>query len=138
MLFNNNNNIFFITLNYIFIIKLEAPYLIRKIALLVKPTVEVNYNEEIEEYDIIVSFFYFNYHTKFKLDVEVEEKIPFTGETIRKIVTKTDDGKFLSTQLTGKHAGCTFLTEITDDACIVTMTLKDVVAVRAYKKKVTN
>lgn len=96
---------------------------------------EVTFDDETEEWDIIVNFFYFNYHTKFKLDVEVEEKVPFSGETVKKVVTQTEDGKFLSKQLTGKHAGVEFLTEFNEEMCVVTMTFKDVVAVRAYKKK---
>ena len=114
----------------------ELPYVIRKIVLLVKPNIQVIWDDEVDEFDIVVSFFYFSYVSKFKLNEVVEEKIPFTGEVVKKIVTKTDDGKYLAKQLNGKHAGAQYLSQFDENILIVQMMYRDVTAVRAWKRKV--
>lgn len=116
--------------------ELELPYLIRKIVLLVKPNVEVIWDDELDHFDIVVYFLYFSYASKFKMNEIVEEKIPFTGEVIKKIVTKTDDGKYLAKQLNGQHEGAQYLSQFDDNFLIVQMMYRDVTAIRAWKRKV--
>lgn len=119
----------------IIVFSTELPYIVRKIVLFVKPSIEVIWDDATDEFNVVVHFFYFEYISNFKLNEIVEEPIPFTGETVQKLVTKTDDGRYLAQQLTGKHKGAQYITEFDENKMIVQMIFRDVTAIRAWKKK---
>jgi len=114
---------------------IDVPYLMRKIALGLTPTMVVEYlgNEDLFKISCKLVKFY-NYCIQFREGEEFEEKI-FSGEVVKKIIKRDDSNRWIETQLTGKHAGLVYIREIKKDGSFkVTCQFKGVTGYRYFRK----
>ena len=94
-----------------FLKTIDVPYVARKLVAACKPIQTISLIDGGYFRITCVMIRVFNYCIEFKEGEEFEEKI-FSGEVVKKVITRDQQNRWIETQVSGKHTGMIYIREL--------------------------